>query len=512
MKTMPEKFQHLLEANRILSSTLKLPELLRNIMQFATDVVEAESSSILLYNKKTNELVFDIALGNKEKELREIRLKLGEGVAGWVAKEKKTRIVNDVKDDSQWAKRADESIKFKTRSIVAVPLLYQNQLLGVVESVNKKNGEFVEEDAQILEAFAAQAAVAIENARLFENLEREKEKIEAVFSQMSDSAIFVDSKGNKILHNDSAKKLLGEENICKKSISEILSNFEITPNLVEVLERSDKFIEVELRRKEGQKFYLAGIVSRIMDEKNNVLGLIFVLKDVTEEKKENFLKKNFLSLISHKLKTPLVSIIGYGPMLLESDLDDFQKKAVASIGRQGAYLASLVDKLIYFTEAEGENLKLVKEEINVKFLVERAVSSIKQYLDQKNAEVVINKKIDNLENIWVDNEKIEVVIRNLVENAVKFNKSEKIKVEILPKKEKNMEGLEIRDNGPGIPSEEREKIFQKFYQIEETFTGQVEGAGLGLALVKQIIEAHKGKIGLESGIGKGSSFYFLLPV
>lgn len=512
MNAASVKLLHLLEAIRKLSSTLNLSDLLRQVMQLATDVVEAESSSLLLYDEQTGELFFDLALSEKESELKTIRIKPGEGIAGWVLENKKSRIVDDVAADPQWAKRADEHTRFETKSLLAVPLIYKDKLLGVVEAVNKLSGEFTDEDCRILEAFASQAAVAIENARLFTNLMEEKSKIETIFTQMSDGAVFVDPAGNLMLANKSAKRLIGKEHVSEKTIAQIFGGFSFKPPLDEILSGELKSVPFELARVEGKAFFISGMANRIFDSSGKALGLIFVFRDITEEKKESMLKRNFFSLMSHKLKTPLVTITGYGPLLLETPLNDMQKKAITTIHNQGVHLASLVDKLLYSTMAESGNFIIKKAPCRLDKIVETSAGGLKQYIEQKSAEVIISDDLNALPELDADAEKIEVAFRNLLENAVKFNKSEKIKIEIKALKEKGFAGLEIIDNGPGIPPEEREKIFQKFYQIEEAFTGQVEGAGLGLALVRQVVEAHGGRVTLESQIGKGSKFGILLPI
>lgn len=507
-----QKLDNLLKANHILSSTLKLSELLRQVMKLATEVVEAETSSLLLYDDKSDELIFDLALGDKEQELKKLRLKLGEGIAGCAAKERKTLIVNDVTSDKRWAKNADAKTQFKTRSVLAVPLLYKENLLGVIEAINKKDREFSSEDAKILEAFAAQAAVSIENARIFERLEQEKGKIEAIFGQMSDGAIFVDSSGKKVMANQSAEKLLGIENIEKNMISDILSDFSSTIQLSDILCSGEKVISAEFSRTKDKSLYLQCVVSRISDSKGNALGSIFIFRDTTSDKKESFLKTNFLSLISHKLRTPLVSITGYSQMLSDDvSLDEFHKKAAVSINRQGKRLAGLMDKLLYFTMAENEKLNLGSGTTLFSQIADKAISVLYDYIKESSADVVIDEKVKVLPGIKMDYEKMEIVLRNLIENAIKFNKSGKKNVRIEPVNKDNFIGLAVIDNGPGIPPEERDKIFQKFYQIEDSFTGQVEGPGLGLSLVKHIVEAHKGYVGVESAFGKGSKFYFLLP-
>lgn len=512
MQTATDKFLQLLEANRILSSTLNLADLLREVMRLATGVVEAESSSLLLYDEKTDELVFDLALTEKENQLKSIRIKNGEGIAGWVASNKKSRVVNNAASDPQWTNRADEHTSFKTRSLLAVPMIYKGKLLGVVEAVNKRSGDFTQDDCGIFEAFAAQSAVAIENARLFSDLQEEKDKMQAVFTQMSDGALLVDSTGRKLLVNDAARKLLGEENVSKESLQDIFSGFTADPPVETILTGGSRSTGFEFSREQGKTFFVSGIANKILDQDGKVFGLIFIFRDITEEKKESVLKRNFFSLMSHKLKTPLVTITGYGPLLLETPLNDMQKKAITSIHKQGTYLASLVDKLLNAVSVESGKLVLEKGRNTYQRTLEKALESLKLYIEQKNAEIAIDGKVNSLPAVYMDFDKVEIALRNLIENAVKFNKSDKIKVSILPCEEKGFVGISVADNGPGIPPEERGKVFQKFYQIEESFTGQVEGAGLGLALIRQIAEAHGGKVRLESEIGKGSRFDFLLPV
>lgn len=512
MNYTSDKFKLIIEANRVISSTLNIAELLRQVMRLATEVVEAETSSILLYDEKTDEFFFDIALGEKEDELKQVRLKSGEGIAGWVAKNRKTQVINDVASDPRWAKRADAKTQFKTRSIIAVPLVYRGALLGIMEAINKRAGEFSAEDGEILEAFAAQAAVSIVNARTFESLKLEKDKIEAVFSQMSDGAVFADTEGACLFANQAAEKLLGMENVSRKTVREMFAGFDAKPGINELLDPASRAVPFEFVRTVSKTLCLSGLASRIYDSKNTVIGSILVFRDVTAEKKETVVKRNFLSLISHKLKTPLVTITGYGPLLLDDPtLGDFQKKAIQSIAKQGAYLLSLVEKLLHFTMIDEERLGIDKSEDSFERIAESAVNSLRAYLEEKKASVSVLGEVKQLKPVMMDSRKIEAAVKNLIENAVKFNSGAEKTVEVGAASSGTLRGIYVKDNGPGIPPEEREKIFNKFYQIEESFTGQVEGAGLGLALVKQITEGHGGRIVLETAIGSGSSFSLLLP-
>src|SRR5437016_5387940 len=148
----------ILEATRAITSTLRLSELLTTVVTLASEVVRAEAGSLLLMDQTTGELYFDVALGEKGDALQQIRLKKGEGIAGWVAENRKPTIVNDVAKDPRWTRKADKTSQFQTKAILAVPMQAREKLIGVMEAINRADGSpFDEQDVQMLETFAAQA-------------------------------------------------------------------------------------------------------------------------------------------------------------------------------------------------------------------------------------------------------------------------------------------------------------------------------------------------------------------
>jgi len=527
-----EKLAFLLEANKALTSTLDLDRLLKVIMGQAKKVVNAEASSLMLLDEAKKELFFDVTLGGKGEKLRQIRLKLGQGIAGWVAKEGKPLMVADARKDPRFFAKADEVTKFITKSILCVPLRIKERIIGVMEAINEiSRGYFVDEDREMFEAFASQAAIAIENARLFQNLKREKEKIEAVFSGMGDGAIVTDARLNLVMLNSSAENLLGmgKRDYLGKKISRVVSQFEsfsrwepkkgveLRGPVEEFLIKEDRVTTFDLVRRKPKMLILSAIATRIIDEENRVVGYVMVIRDVTAERKEEYLKTNFVSSISHKLKTPLTCIKGYTPLLREKErlgkLDKVGKNAVRVIEAQSRRLSRLIDELLGFSLLESRSPGLTRGKESLKSIVKMSLRKLSSRIRSSGAKVVVEDSIDRVPPIFVDRAKVQEVIENLIDNAIKFNDKRKKKVEISarPLKGEKFIRVEIKDNGPGIPSEEMDKIFSKFYQIEESFTGQVEGAGLGLAVVKQVVEAHGGKVGVESRQGRGSKFFFTLP-
>jgi two-component system phosphate regulon sensor histidine kinase PhoR len=513
MKLHEDDLLRILEATRAISSTLRLSELLDTVIQLAREVMKSEAASFLLMDQATGELYFDVAVGEKGGALQHIRLKKGEGIAGWVAEHQKPAVVNDVAADPRWTQKGDDTSKFKTRSILAVPMQHNGRLIGVMEAINRSDNEpFSETDVQLLETFAAQAAVAIENARLFESIRQEKEKMSTIIGEMAEGTVLLDPEGRVLLTNRAAQTLLGPTLKDSGYWEDLEEQFTIRPRWA-VVGDYPHGSPLELLRKQAPSLILSGVMTPIYNDKKKITGTLMVFANVTEERREAKLKTNFISLVSHKLKTPLVSLRGYTPLLLEKpeELNPFQKTAIQAIDRNSQQLASLVDKLVWFSVLEGDTLELQRDEPQqATALIEAALSDLGPFLRQMPAEI-IQENIDILPALSVDKTWMKEVLRNLIENAIKFNPKEPRRVTLSGQLNGDFLEIGVTDNGPGIPSEEQEKIFQKFYQIETHFTGQVQGMGLGLALVKRVVEEHGGRVFVQSTLGEGSRFILQLP-
>ncbi|HAX61139.1 MAG TPA: hypothetical protein DCX95_01065 [Elusimicrobia bacterium] len=508
MNQSNDKFLLLLDANRILTSTLDINKLLTVIMELAQKVVNAEASSLLLIDENTGELYFDVTTGVVADEVKRIRLKTGEGIAGWCAVHNRSLIVEDAAKDTRWTGRADVKSGFQTKSIICTPLRYKGRVLGVIEGINSVGREFfTDDDLPFFEAFANQAAVALENARLFMKLIQEKGKITAAFDGMSESVFVTDKNGLITQANKSAFNLTNSENITGLLFSKMLNDigFEMPPDL---LKFDGKTKISEIVKKTGSQIFLNCVITKITGRDEGIDGYILVIRDVTGEKKEELLKRTFLSLISHKLKTPLVSIVGYLPFLAEEKLTPNQQKTISVLQSQSERLVELVESLLRFTVIESDALELKKEKV----FVEKIVSETVNDLNKKLKDVAVDvSDLSALGEIFVDKEKIKEAMKCILENAVKFNKNPKKSVKITGELQAGAVTINIEDNGAGFPLSEKEKIFEKFYQIEESFTGQVAGAGLGLPLAKRIISVHGGSISVASKINEGSKFTIIIP-
>jgi signal transduction histidine kinase len=503
--TNAQTLELLLEVGRLLSSKLELGELLTSVLELATRVVDAERASLLLLDGKTNELYFDVALGLGP-DASKVRLQLGQGIAGSVAQGRKAEIINAVHQDPRWSPAMDAQSGFVTRSILAVPMLLKGRLVGVLEAINKRGEGFTEADTRAFEAFASQAAVAIDNARLFSSLREERFKLSTVFSQMTDGAVLTDDRGAVLLANEAAKGFLGAE---QAELVSGLTGMTITPSLRELLAGEKPVADFAAVRKEPTLLVLEGRVTRAPLGESE--GRLFVFRDRTESWCKEKLKRTFLSLISHKLRTPLAAVTGFADILMDEidpAKDPLITKAVKTIRMQGSKVSELVDKLLSYTTIESPDTQLNVEPFALDEAVAEAITALKEKLDERAAKV--NAPPTGI-SIMGDKRLIIEALKNLVDNAIKFNLKPSPMTVVRAEAVGDWAAITVADTGPGVPPEDLEKVFSRFHQVEKDFTGQQDGMGLGLAFVRKVSQLHGGEAVLRSKLGSGAEVTMTLP-
>jgi NtrC-family two-component system sensor histidine kinase KinB len=503
--TPAQTFELLLEVSRLLSSKLELSPLLTSVLELSTKVVDAESASLLLLDEKTQELYFDVALGLGP-EAAKVRLPLGAGIAGSVAKNRAPEIINVVRKDPRWSPAMDAHTGFVTRSILAMPMVLKGRLVGVLEAINKRGGDFTDADLHAFEMFASQAAVAIENARLFTSLKDERFKLATVFAQMTDGAALTDVSGKVLLANEAASKLLGAE---FKELADGLTGMIVTPSIADLLSGEKDVLDFAAVRKEPTLLVLEGRVTRA--RLGDADGRLFVFRDRTEGFRQEKLKRTFLSLISHKLRTPLAAVTGFADILVDDlgpDSDPMMAKAIRTIRSQGQKVTELVDKLLSYTTIESPDTQLNIEA----FPLDAAVAEAAAWMAEKAAER--QGKIDTVSTgivIMGDRRLVIESLKNLLDNAIKFNTKAMPVAVLRAEAQGDWAAVTVADMGPGVPPEDLEKVFSRFHQVEKDFTGQQDGMGLGLAFVRKVAELHGGSAVLRSKLGAGAAVTMILP-
>lgn len=245
-------------------------------------------------------------------------------------------------------------------------------------------------------------------------------------------------------------------------------------------------------------------------ENSAVMGCLLVIHDITEIRRLETIRSDFVANVSHELKTPLTSIKGFVETLLDGALDDKENSRhfLKIIQDHTNRLDSLINDLLTLSHVESKEIRLDKEEFYPRDLADRVLSGFKSQLAKKD--IRIKNDISSGALVMADRNRIEQVFINLIDNAIKFSREDG---DIKIYNEKTDSGLRfvVEDTGIGIPAKDVSRIFERFYRVDKARSRELGGTGLGLSIVKHIIELHGGNVGVESTEGLGSKFWFTLP-
>ncbi|MDD5459314.1 MAG: ATP-binding protein, partial [Phycisphaerae bacterium] len=364
--------------------------------------------------------------------------------------------------------------------------------------------------------------IEIEELRLANQLsQRQKKSIEAIIHSISDAVVVTDEYDNIVLANQKAAELFDfeYETSAGKSIDEIFSR---NLDLIELFRGSRKSrihhkkkqLEISAGRlNAGLKTYDC-IISGVYDKGDIPTGIVAVFHDVTREKQISQMKNEFISHVSHELKTPLASITAYSEMLVDGEADDEQTRVefYSVIQSQAKRLNALIEDILNVSRIESGLVKVDKQPVSITLLIKEQMQMIKNYAKEKNIEVIGQIPIV-FDQVYADKNMISQVIINLLSNAVKYTQNGgKVSIQSGVDESDGVVRVSISDTGVGIDQEELPRVFDKFYRVKKN-EKYAKGTGLGLNLVKQIVEkVHGGKVFVTSEVGVGSTFWFELPL
>lgn len=348
-------------------------------------------------------------------------------------------------------------------------------------------------------------------------LEAQNRRFETLIQRMGKGAIICGLDWKIVEINPAAERYLNNTGLAGSHILDfIFRGYTVKVSRAELEENTWNFKVFDIIREETPDFsalYLELTIDVIRADTLEDSRIIILFHDVTGSRREELLKSNFLNLVSHKLLTP-VSVITVNASMLKDGLlgalSDKQSTAVSHILEKANSLKSLIEKLFGFTEILSGKIDRPKETIEIfshlPFLINNLVKDIKDRPVKPDVDCPDKDLKVNINLMY-----FYLIIQNLVENAVKFNDKPELKIKVSAKASGADAEFIVADNGKGIPEEDREKVFERFHQVEKDFTGNVPGVGLGLAIVKRLVEAHGGEISIESEIGKGTRVKFSLP-
>jgi len=348
--------------------------------------------------------------------------------------------------------------------------------------------------------------------------ERQKRHTEAIIYSLRDAVVVIGEQDRLVMANEPAARLLGFNAVEARGrpFAEVCGDTH--QEFIEFLHQSARS-GVEGTRRE-MEFALADqphvfdtIVSCVY-EGQKVSGVVAVLHDITREKEVAQMKNDFVSHVSHELKTPLASITAYSEMLVDGEADDeaTRKEFYEIIQTQAQRLNRLIEDILNISRIESGLIKVAKEPVSLAILIEQQMSMIQKYAEEKNITVSRQTPII-FDQVYADKDMLSQVIVNLLSNAIKYTPSGgSVRIATEVDEAAGWVKVTVTDTGVGIPEEELGHLFGKFYRVAAN-NKHAKGTGLGLNLVKQIIEkVHNGRVFVTSKVGVGSTFGFELPL
>ncbi len=397
---------------------------LQLIVDRAHDLLQADVSMLALRQEESDTFIMQAHSGTVPEALATLHIRPGEGLGGRVVTTGRPLMVGDYQEEYPESPFLEIVRESEIRSVVAVPLKAHDVVIGVLYVQSRDTHKFHGEDQQLLSALADQAAIAIENAKLFEQVRQHAKELEA-----------------------------------------------------KVRERTRELEEANLELEAASRH-----------------------------------KSEFLANMSHELRTPLNAILGYTELILDKIYGDLPEKiqdVLKRLEQNGRHLLGLINDVLDLSKVEAGQLTLSLNDYSMKDVVQTVFTAVESLAAEKNLELKVRVSPD-LTPGKGDEQRIVQVLLNLVGNAIKFTEEGEVRVEVTASNGTFL--VSVSDTGPGLSEADQERIFEEFHQVDSSSTRKKGGTGLGLSIAKRIVEMHGGRIWVESSLGKGSIFWFTLPV
>ncbi len=558
--------ESMIQVSRSLRSAFDLPSLLQLIIDSIVELADCEKSSILLLDPDTGELRF-VAAGTDFETLKNIVVPRHSSIAGTIVETREPLVVHDAHSDSRFFAHVDNATGQTTTSIMGVPLEIGGRIIGVLQALNKHSGDFDQEDVETLLMFASQAAAAIENTRLIEEQRQRLTEVlllqdvlltlsrfirmDQLLEQLlvlleewlgyQNCAVLLYDKERNILNTTAYRGFhsqemhnrilpVADDTVSGQVVTELrpvrVDNFAREESLSALLDDTRSALSVPMLC--GEDVDLVGVISlesadlsAFTERDARILSTIGAQAAIgirqsqlyEASRRANRLKQEFITTMSHELRTPMTVLIGYCDMLAKESLgalNEAQLSALKVIRDRSELLLRLLNDVLDFSKIVAGNLELNPVLVNLRRAVEAAVSKYKVYADRKRQIVSVDIP-RSCQYVTADDYRLQQILGHLIENAIKFSPEERSVVVRAGLYDSDYVRIDIVDRGIGIKPEDIEIIFEDFRQLDNSFTREYGGAGMGLAVSKHLVELQGGLIWVESEFGEGSTFSFILP-
>lgn len=527
-----QRLSSVIRVSQNISSILNLDDLLDQVMTKAIEVTGAQRGYLFFIDedcalpqlRTSKSIIPSTAQTYSEKLVSDVFQK-GTPV-----------LIADAKADTYY-KNYTDVIDSKLKSILCIPIKRHDRTLGVCYLDNPLAANvFSEEDIGLLSVLMTQAAISIENARLFESiaihekvLRASEEKHRMILNTMEDGYFESDLNGNLIFFNEAVRRAHGipadqlkdlnfRQYMSKENAARIYQIFKNVFNTG----RSVRNIEFDFNRKDGTKLTVEMSVSVLKNSDGEVIGFRGVSRDISERKeaeqlriernvadKANQAKSEFLANMSHEIRTPMNAILGFSELLKDHVHGERGHQFIKAIAASGKTLMTLINDILDLSKIEAGKMEIQCTPIQLKTIFTEIEHIFSQKAAEKDITLITDIAPELPQRIMFDEVRLRQILLNLVGNAVKFIEIGYVKLTLDGKiyKDKLNVHLSVTDTGPGIPSDQLELIFESFQQQKGQIHAQYGGTGLGLAITKKLVTIMGGTITVESIVGKGSTFH-----
>lgn len=495
LKQRVDELDSMVKLSRSITASLDLDSVLSNVVTSAVELTGAEEGHLLLLDEKTNELYLRAGRNSEEAAAQTYHLPIQDSLAGQVL---------ETGQSLAYYQDASDQPALSTRvyALIYVPLRTNERVMGVLGIDNRqKRLPFSNHHELLMKVLADFAAIAIQNAQLYDLAEHERAKHETIITSIQDGVILLDQTNRLVLINPAAIKAfgLGLEPLLGQPVLEAIKNHDFQILLESITDNPLKFHEIAFED---------GRVFNAQYTPIPTIGAVITLEEITHLKMLDRLKSDFIHTISHDLRSPLTAIMGYVELLDRvGPLNDQQKLFIKHVQNSAQNITALVNDLLDLGRIEA-GFDTRKDEVSLETILRYTLENLGRQIEDKQQEVQINVE-PNLPILRGNPIRLRQLMDNLLVNATKYTPVGG-KITINLRAEASQILFEVVDTGVGIPPADQAHIFEKFYRASNAPKG-TPGTGLGLAIVKSIVDNHQGRIWLESLVNKGTKFVVVFP-
>jgi PAS domain S-box-containing protein len=483
-------------------SDLPLERMLPQLLERIRETVSVDTAVILLVEGADDALLAHAAAGADADVDATVALARREGVT--------RRAVDGLREVEFSIAAGGNGSRRETdviHTLVGVPMVVERKVVGVLLAGSVAPRDFSREDKSLLVLAADRAAIAIENARLYRESET-RGQAARVLGYVADGVFLVDAQGAVQLWNPAAEAITGvpAEAVLGRALEEAVPGWRLATEAVPVPSTPAgctgraTSLPVEIG---GRELWLS--VTGVSSEE----GTVYAFRDLTEERRLEQLKADFIATVSHELRTPIAAVHGAAKTLEREDIvftDELRAHLLSVISEQSERLTQLVNDILLTSQVESGRLVLMNEQVDVADVARRVIEAARAYAPEElELELVAPS---SLPPVATDRDKLRQVLANVVANAIKYS-PDAGRVEVRLEPRGTHLRVAVRDDGVGIPEREHELIFEKFYRVNESLIG---GTGLGLYICRELVRRMDGRIWAESTEGRGSTFFVELPL